>query len=574
MPTGLATFRDEYNTWNYHLVPVHSFTKGKENFLSHSPNCQLLGLPSKLVIYLHETNSTFRSQLRGMDDQWWRSNNMRSDFSVLDEPAQAAVPGPRAEMELLLCCARTTVDPKTLERLKTLLRQDIDWHRVISTADSHGVLPLLYRSLSRISPDAVPKVIFDQLREGFQSNAQHSLFLTAELFKLLDLFAVHEINAIPFKGPVLAASVYRDLSLRPFSDLDLLLNRNDLLKAGGLLASLGYYQPSDDGVTSEQSLDPEDVAYVGPKFYTFVHQDHGTRVDLQWRVTQRFFSFSPENPLLGRGGAERQRSLSAGVGLFPRSKTPLKSPLIQGETVFSSNVVPQRGMKNSLEESHGRGRLVPVVVAGRPVLTFAPMDLLLILCAHGAKHQWEKMKWICDVAELVRTEKERVDWRKLRQEASRQGVGRMLSLGLVLARDLLGAELPVEVSKAVERDFGRGSVVSRIESRLLNESMEPFGDFELVIFYLRTMDRWQDRVRFCFSYLSQCLRDLATPTSKEREFFFLPAPFSFLYFFFRPLRLTVKYLGLALRRLSRGKRSGPANDWPDSKHKHRRCDPA
>jgi len=56
---------------------------------------------------------------------------------------------------------------------------------------------------------------------------------------------------------------------------------------------------------------------------------------------------SPENPLHRRGGAQRQQSRSAGVGLFPRSKTPLKSPLVQGGTIFSSNVVPQRGLKNS-----------------------------------------------------------------------------------------------------------------------------------------------------------------------------------------------------------------------------------
>jgi hypothetical protein len=30
-------------------------------------------------------------------------------------------------------------------------------------------------------------------------------------------------------------------------------------------------------------------------------------------------------------------------------KTPLKSPLVQGGTLFSSNVAPQRGMKNSSE---------------------------------------------------------------------------------------------------------------------------------------------------------------------------------------------------------------------------------
>ena len=65
-----------------------------------------------------------------------------------------------------------------------------------------------------------------------------------------------------------------------------------------------------------------------------------------------FSSNSPENPLLGRSGAERQRSHSdsgrVAPGWFvPAFQNPLKSPLIQGGTVFSSNVAPQHDMKNS-----------------------------------------------------------------------------------------------------------------------------------------------------------------------------------------------------------------------------------
>ncbi len=404
-----------------------------------------------------------------------------------------------AEIELLLCCGRTSIHSRALERLRTLVCQDLDWQRLIRLAGSHGVLPLLYRSLSRNSSDAVPKVVLDQLREASRSNLQHSLSLTAELLRLLDFFADHGINAIPFKGPVLAASVYKDLSLRQFSDLDVLVNRDDILKAGDLLASQGYQATTDDGAASEQNLDPDDVAYFEPRLYTFVHRDHGTRVDLQWRVTEKYFSFS-------------------------------------------------------LEENPGRDRLVPVTVAGRSVLTFAPMDLLLLLCVHGAKHQWLAMKWICDIAELVRTEKETIDWRELYQEASRQGVRRVLSLGLFLARDLLDAELPVEMSKAVDRDLRGKTIVSRIVSKLFTESMEPYTDLEKLVFYLRTKDRWQDRIRFCSRYISQYLRMVVTPTSHDRNTLSLPAPLFFLHYFFRPLRLTVKYLRLASRRLSRGKR--------------------
>src|SRR3712207_8653927 len=34
---------------------------------------------------------------------------------------------------------------------------------------------------------------------------------------------------------------------------------------------------------------------------------------------------------------------------------------------------------------------------------------LLILCVHGTKHIWGRLSWICDVAELLRTQPD-MDW--------------------------------------------------------------------------------------------------------------------------------------------------------------------
>ena len=67
-----------------------------------------------------------------------------------------------------------------------------------------------------------------------------------------------------------------------------------------------------------------------------------------------FSSNSPDNPVLGRVGAERQQSRSdsgrVAPGWFvPAFQNLLKSPLVQGGTILSSNVVPQRGVKDSQE---------------------------------------------------------------------------------------------------------------------------------------------------------------------------------------------------------------------------------
>ena len=71
--------------------------------------------------------------------------------------------------------------------------------------------------------------------------AIHALYLTAELLRILRLLDAHAIRAVPLKGPALAQSLYGDLALREFCDLDVLVQETDLRKARGLLEAQGYH---------------------------------------------------------------------------------------------------------------------------------------------------------------------------------------------------------------------------------------------------------------------------------------------------------------------------------------------
>jgi len=57
-------------------------------------------------------------------------------------------------MELLLCCARTSVEAEQAEHLKILLKETLDWQYLMRMADIHGVVPLLYRSLHGCRPSS------------------------------------------------------------------------------------------------------------------------------------------------------------------------------------------------------------------------------------------------------------------------------------------------------------------------------------------------------------------------------------------------------------------------------------
>ena len=146
----------------------------------------------------------------------------------------------RPEVELLLCCAHTYIDPERAERIRGLLRVDLDWAYLPQTAGRHGVKPLLYRSLHTTSPDAVPQAILSQLQHHYRANAARNLFLTDKLLKLLHLLETHDIPALPYKGPVLAAAIYGDLALREFADLDILVHERDYQRTQRLLSAQQY----------------------------------------------------------------------------------------------------------------------------------------------------------------------------------------------------------------------------------------------------------------------------------------------------------------------------------------------
>jgi hypothetical protein len=146
----------------------------------------------------------------------------------------------RPEIELLLCCARTQPSSEISQQIQNLVQQSINWDFLLQTAARHKVLPLLYQNLKTLCPEAVPKPVLSELRNFFHTNAANNLFHTQELLKILKLFQDNDIPVIPFKGPVLAASVYGNLALRQFGDLDILVHERDHQQAKALLLGQGH----------------------------------------------------------------------------------------------------------------------------------------------------------------------------------------------------------------------------------------------------------------------------------------------------------------------------------------------
>jgi hypothetical protein len=300
------------------------------------------------------------------------------------------------------------------------LLRSADASRLIDLAEEHGVIGHLAACLGGLEEDALQPQARQLLIDRQRAQNFTTLRLTAELFRLLERFASVGVAALVVKGPVLAVRAYGDPARRGYGDLDLLVRQRDIRRATELMTAAGY-----------QAAVPLSAIDAGkiPGQYLFSKPDSKLLVELHNDLTLRY---------------------------FPR---PLP-----------------------IEEFFARQVRVRLDAHEAPAL--AVEDELVLICIHGAKHFWERLIWIADVAALV-SRQSSLDWERAAQSAKAVGAERMLHSGLRLATDLLKVHLPKKISSAVRSDAAAAKLVVRILSWLPAAGYAPPGLFERAVFRLR-----------------------------------------------------------------------------------------
>jgi hypothetical protein len=315
------------------------------------------------------------------------------------------------EKQLLLCCGRVRMQPAIAERIRYLASRPLDWDYLFSEAAENSLIPLLYLQLNGFAAEQVPAQQMDRLNMAARANTVRSLFLTAELIRVMDALVSRGVRAIPYKGPTLAAQAYGDVTLRQFGDLDIILRHADLPKAHEAMLGLGY-RPKFAWI-----LSPDVAASLVPVEYSYRDEARQTLVELQTERSLRHFP-APSN----------------------------------------------------LDEL--TQQLVSVSLSGHEIRTFSPEDSLAILCVHGSKDFWERLSWIVDISEMVQSH-ESLDWVEVFRSAESFRARRMLCVGLALAADLFDTALPVEIATRVKSDHVAAELAAQIEQRLLSRELPP-----------------------------------------------------------------------------------------------------
>jgi len=386
------------------------------------------------------------------------------------------------ELSLVVQCSRTSIDRQAIEQCA----KGVDWQAFVRVARWHGVSPLVSFNLERCDLEPVATPSLRELRGDFQRNSFDTARLSMELCGVIGLLSRCGIRSLPFKGPSLAASAYGDVWLRQFSDLDLMVRPDDVVAAKATLAEKGYR------TSSEMSRQQEAVHVRRSPFaysFTLFREGGPMVVDLHWRVAEL------AHPAFPRRLCD------------PWSRV-VKSPL-----------------------------------NGAEIEVLGPEDTLLFLSGHAAKHGWSRLRWICDIAQVVRSQPE-LDWNDALSCASLSGpIGeRTLLIGVGLADRLFGSALPRDIQTLVTRD----PIVRALVDEVIGELPKCKDDwplwwprsFESDALFLRMAESPARKARYFFNF---CAWRAVATDAKDRAAVGLPAKLSFLYLMLRPIRLVREY---------------------------------
>ncbi|WP_219892027.1 nucleotidyltransferase domain-containing protein [Chamaesiphon polymorphus] len=414
------------------------------------------------------------------------------------------------DLTVLLACIRFQLGTITASEVTNLLTPVLNWDCLVQTAIAQGVMPLLYESLKAIgtiegtdnAPPLVQHSVMMQLQHLHRMNGLNNLSQTKELLKILDGLDKANIEAIAFKGSVLAAFAYGNIALRQFNDLDIFVRQRDFWQAKAVLMSHGYLSPYLDSADEMEGFDRylqislsnrnAEATMFGRQFQpSLLHSNPERSIDLHWGIPPRILWKSDGFDLLWEN-------------------------------------------------------LARVDLMGRSIQTFSLEATLVIQCLNVAKEPWKRsFKQVCDAAQIIHRHSTEIDWHSALEIASALRCQRLFLLGLYQTHRLLHIQLPLEIQTQFDCD-PHMSEWQFAEDRCFS-MFQPMWWWEYNARF-HTLDRWWDGLFITLHFLPiglkwllSLLKHLIVPNDRDREFYPLPKALFFLYYLIRPIRLLLKF---------------------------------
>jgi len=343
-----------------------------------------------------------------------------------------------------------------------LLAQPLDWSFIQKRADFHGVAPLIYHHLKKLqnnpipkSPDesgatgqanpsslsalgfepsatpghlspvtyhlspkltqspnnVIPSPVLEFFRQAYYENLARNLTLFQELKKILKALNNHGIKVVVLKGAALAETIYGNPALRPLSDLDLLIRKQDLAEAERELLDSGYSPIKIEflGWWAEK--------FGGERLYV-KRADFPMYVDIHWNIA------TPSAKL----DSDRRHA--------------------------------------EIDRIWNEAR--PMKVAGVDTMSMSVEDIILHTSAHLAAHHLQfRLIWLKDIYELTHQYQGQINWEKIVENARYLKLGGPIYSCFKCAKESLDAPIPEEVLPELKSSYSN-SLETKVHNFLLS----------------------------------------------------------------------------------------------------------
>lgn len=283
------------------------------------------------------------------------------------------------EMKLILLCSKVKLTENDKKDICELLKQPIKWDEFLESVNKNRVYPIVYLNLKNIQNNNIDRTVLLEMEKLYKKNQMKSLQMSGELIRLMDLFEKNEIQAISIKGPLLGFYLYDDISMRTSRDLDIIVDYSNIDKVEKLLQKEGY-----------KNLDIPDLSKKQKQFFmketnhiSFKNKT-GIIIELHWKYYSGIYEL----------------------------------PFVEAWK-----------------------KCIKCNISNKAINILNNEENFLYLTFHGSKHAWKRLRWICDIRDIV--EKFDLDWKYIQQRADALGISFMLIQTIELLQILFNIKIDI-----------------------------------------------------------------------------------------------------------------------------------
>lgn len=390
---------------------------------------------------------------------------------------------PSPELKLICLLLQLFLKTASAETIKQhLADHPPDPEKLLQLLRLHHLTSVVYLTFkqSELLNDLSP-VLQEQLTTQHQRFLHQNLKLTTETIKLIKQFQQADIRVIPLKGTLLSQQLYGSFIHRDSSDIDLLVEPGAYDAATTILERLNYHREEYG-----QSWTPtQKQLYVQQRGeVTFLNPTNRITIDLhaRWSSNKHLFTLSFDDAW--------------------QQATQLP--------IANDNAIPVLGLPHQL----------------------------LYLSVHGAKHRWERLSWLLDIAQLLQIS-DSLEIDSVQKTAQTLGIERPIQQALELIPKWLSYEPP----NLLQQQGNQSAVMQWLvttASHQIRDRQDKLADDQLphtnFIPLQRMLNLWQYQLRLKpgLAYRQACFTG-SLFSIRDWQMLPLPEPLWFLYIPLRPL---------------------------------------